>query len=127
MPALRTPLKKVHGWGSAKGGTEHFVLQRVTGGANLILLAFLVYAALHLTGAPRAEVKAFFSQPWAAIAGILFAFSISIHMRIGMQVIIEDYIHGGSRVLIMLLLNTFFSISVGAAVFLAVTKLYLGV
>jgi succinate dehydrogenase / fumarate reductase membrane anchor subunit len=123
---MRTPLKKVRGLGSAKGGTEHFVVQRVTAVANIVLIAFLVYAALHLIGASRAEVKEFFSQPWAAILGILLAISTSIHMRIGMQVIIEDYVHGGNKVL-MLLLNTFFSLSVGAAIFLAVTKLYLGV
>jgi succinate dehydrogenase / fumarate reductase membrane anchor subunit len=123
---MRTPLKKVRGLGSAKGGTEHFVVQRVTAVANIVLIAFLVYAALHLIGASRAEVKEFFSQPWADILGILLAISTSIHMRIGMQVIIEDYVHGGNKVL-MLLLNTFFSLSVGAAIFLAVTKLYLGV
>jgi succinate dehydrogenase / fumarate reductase, membrane anchor subunit len=127
MTALRTPLKKVRGLGSAKGGTDHFVSQRVTGAANIIFAAFLIYAALHLVGASRAGVKEFFSQPWAAILGILFAFSVSIHMRTGMQVVIEDYVHGGNRVLILLLLNTFFSLSVGAAIFLAVTKLYLGV
>jgi succinate dehydrogenase / fumarate reductase membrane anchor subunit len=126
MTAYRTPLKKVRGLGSAKGGTEHFIVQRVTAAANIVLIAFLVYAALHLVGASRAEVKEFFSQPWAAIMGILLAISTSIHMRIGMQVIIEDYVHGGSRVL-LLLLNTFFSLFVGAAIFLAVTKLYLGV
>ena len=126
MTALRTALKKVRGLGAAKGGTEHFIAQRVTSAANIVLIAFLIYAALHLVGASRAEVKEFFSQPWAAIMGILLAFSTSIHMRIGMQVIIEDYVHGGSKVL-FLLLNTFFSLSVGAAIFLAVTKLYLGV
>ncbi|MGO9486249.1 MAG: succinate dehydrogenase, hydrophobic membrane anchor protein [Rhodomicrobium sp.] len=126
MTAFRTPLKKVRGLGAAKGGTEHFVVQRVTAAANIVLVAFLIYAALHLVGASRAEVKAFFSQPWAAVLGILLAISASIHMRIGMQVIIEDYVHGGSKVL-LLLLNTFFSLFVGAAIFLAVTKLYLGV
>ena len=126
MVAMRTPLKKVRGLGSAKGGTEHFIVQRVTAVANIVLIAFLIYAALHLVGASRAEVKEFFSQPWAAILGILLAISTSIHMRIGMQVIIEDYVHGGNRVL-LLLLNTFFSLFVGAAIFLAVTKLYLGV
>ena len=126
MVAMRTPLKKVRGLGSAKGGTEHFIVQRVTAVANIVLIAFLIYAALHLVGASRAEVKEVFSQPWAAIMGILLAISTSIHMRIGMQVIIEDYVHGGNKVL-MLLLNTFFSLSVGAAIFLAVTKLYLGV
>ena len=126
MTAFRTPLKKVRGLGSAKGGTEHFIVQRVTAVANIVLIAFLIYAALHLVGASRAEVKEFFSQPWAAILGILLAISTSIHMRIGMQVIIEDYVHGGNRVL-MLLLNTFFSLVAGVAIFLAVTKLYLGV
>ncbi len=123
---MRTPLKKVRGLGAAKGGTEHFIVQRVTAAANIVLIAFLVYAALTLVGASRAEVKEFFAQPWAAILGILLAISASIHMRIGMQVIIEDYVHGGSKVL-LLLLNTFFSLFVGAAMFLAVTKLYLGV
>ncbi len=126
MTAFRTPLKKVRGLGAAKGGTEHFIVQRVTAAANVLLIAFLVYAALSLVGASRAEVKEFFSQPWAAILGILLAISASIHMRIGMQVIIEDYVHGGTKVL-LLLLNTFFSLFVGAAIFLAVTKLYLGV
>ena len=126
MVALRTPLKKVRGLGSAKGGTEHFVLQRVTAAANIVFAIFLIYAGLELAGAKRAEVKEFFEQPWAAVLGILMAFSFSIHMRTGMQVIIEDYVRGGSRVLILLLLNTFFSLTVGAAIFLAVTKLYLG-
>ena len=126
MVAMRTPLKKVRGLGSAKGGTEHFIVQRVTAVANIALTVFLVYAALHLIGASRAGVKEFFSQPWAAVLGILLAISTSIHMRIGMQIIIEDYVHGGNRVL-LLLLNTFFSLFVGAAIFLAVTKLYLGV
>ncbi len=126
MTAFRTPLKKVRGLGAAKGGTEHFVVQRVTAAANIVLIAFLIYAALNLVGASRAEVKAFFSQPWAAVFGILLAISASIHMRIGMQVIIEDYVHGGRKVL-LLLLNTFFSLFVGAAMFLAFTKLYLGV
>ena len=126
MTAFRTPLKNARGLGSAKGGIEHFILQRVTAAANIVLIAFLVYAALHLVGASRAEVKEFFSQPWAAVLGILLAFSVSIHMRIGMRVIIEDYVYGGTKVL-LLLLNTFVSFFVGAAIFLAVTKLYLGV
>jgi len=126
MTGYRTPLKNVRGLGSAKRGTEHFWLQRVTAAANIVLIAFLVYTALTLAGAPKPEVKAFFSQPIAAVFGVLLAISVSVHMRIGMQVIIEDYVHGASKVP-MLLLNTFFSIFVGAATVLAVTKLFLGV
>ncbi|MGO8953513.1 MAG: succinate dehydrogenase, hydrophobic membrane anchor protein [Rhodomicrobium sp.] len=124
--AYRTPLKNARGLGSAKRGTEHFLLQRVTAAANIVLIAFLVYAALTLAGASRAEVKAFFANPIAAVLGVLLAISVSMHMRIGMQVIVEDYVHGGWKVP-LLLLNTFFSIFTGAAIALAVSKLYLGV
>jgi len=126
MTLYRTPLKDVRGLGSAKSGTEHFWLQRVTGAANVVVIAFLIYAILTLAGAPRAEVKAFFSQPLNAVFGVLLALSVGVHMRLGMQVIIEDYVHGGLKV-VLLLLNTFFSIFIGAAVVLAVTKLFLGV
>jgi len=126
MTAYRTPLKSARGWGSAKHGTEHFWMQRVTAAANIVLAAFLVYAALTLAGASRAEVKAFFAEPVAAVLGVLLGISTSVHMRIGMQVIIEDYVHGASKVP-MLLLNTFFSMFAGAAIVLAVAKLYLGV
>ncbi len=122
----RTPLKDVRGFGSAKSGTGHFWLQRVSGAANVIVIAFLIYAAVTLAGAPRSEVKAFFSQPINALFGVLLAVSAGIHMRLGMQVIIEDYVHGGLKVA-LLLLNTFFSIFIGAATVLAVTKLFLGV
>jgi succinate dehydrogenase / fumarate reductase membrane anchor subunit len=125
MTGYRTPLKQARGLGSAKDGTGHFWQQRLTGAANVILIAFLIYAALTLAGASRANVKAFFSQPIAAIFGILLAISVSVHMRIGMQVIIEDYLHGAWRVP-ALLLNAFFSIFIAAATVLAVAKLFLG-
>jgi succinate dehydrogenase / fumarate reductase, membrane anchor subunit len=126
MTAYRTPLKDVRGLGSARSGTGHFWVQRLTAASNILLIAFLVFAAVSLAGASRAEVKAFFSHPAAAVLGVLLAISVSVHMRIGMQVIIEDYIHEGLKVP-LLLLNTFFSIFIGAATVLAVTKLFLGV
>ncbi len=126
MKTYRTPLKEVRGLGSAKDGTHHFWQQRVTAVANIFVIAFLVYALLTLTGAPRSEVKAFFTQPINAIFGALLALSVSVHMRLGMQVIIEDYVHGVAKVP-LLLLNTFFSIFIGVASLLAVAKLFLGV
>jgi succinate dehydrogenase / fumarate reductase, membrane anchor subunit len=125
MTDHRTPLKQARGLDSAKGGTGHFLQQRLTGAANVILIVFLVYAVLTLAGASRADVKAFFSQPIAAIFGTLLAISVSVHMRIGMQEIIYDYVHGALRVP-ALLLNTLFSIFIGAATVLALLKLFLG-
>ncbi len=126
MTTYRTPLKEARGLGSAKGGTGHFWLQRVTAISNIAVIAFLVFAAIRLAGAPQPQVKAFFQEPVAAIFGVLLAVSATTHMRLGMQVIIEDYVHGGWK-LPLLLLNTFASIFIGAAVVLAVVKLYLGV
>ena len=126
MTAFRTPLKTVRGMGSAKSGTEHFIVQRLTAVSNIVVIAFLVYAVLTLAGHPRGDVKAFFSDPIAAILGVLLAISACVHMRIGMQVIIEDYVHGAWKVPLYLL-NTFFSIVIGAATVLAVTKLFLGI
>ncbi len=125
MTTYRTALKDVRGLGSARGGTDHFWLQRLTAVSNILVIAFLVYAALSLAGAGRGDVKAFFAHPVFAVLGILLAVSTSVHMRLGMQVIVEDYVHGATKVP-LLLLNTFFSIFVGAASVLAVTKLYLG-
>jgi len=125
MTNYRTALKDARGLGSAKGGTGDFWLQRVTAVSNILVVAFLVYTAVHLTGASRLDVKTYFSQPIAAIFGVLLAFSISVHMRIGMQVIIEDYVHGFWKVP-LLLMNTFFAVLIGAATVLAVIKLFLG-
>ena len=125
MAGYRTALKEARGLGSSKSGTGHFWLQRATAVSNIVVVAFLVYAAIELVGAPRSEVKAFFAQPLAAVFGVLLAISVSVHMRLGMQVIIEDYVHGRLKVP-LLLLNVFFSIFIGVATTLAVAKLYLG-
>jgi len=127
MATYKTSLKRARGLGSARGGTDHFWQQRLSGISNIIVIAFLIYAAISLAGMPREAVKAFFSQPLNAIFGVLLAISISFHMRLGMQAIIEDYIHREGTKLVLVLLNTFFSIFIGVACVMAVTKLYLGV
>lgn len=127
MASYKTSLKRARGLGSSRGGTEHFWKQRLTGVSNIFVVAFLVYAAVTLTGAPRAEVVAFFSVPIHAVFGVLLALSITAHMRIGMQVIIEDYLHRDATKVMALMLNTFISILIAVACVLAVAKLYLGV
>lgn len=126
MANYRTSLKRARGLGSAHGGTEHFWRQRVTAIANIFLVAFLVYAIISLLGAPLPDVKAFFSSPLNAVLGVLLAISVTTHMRLGMQAVIEDYIHAEGAKVLALLLNTFFSILVGVATVLAVAKLYFG-
>ena len=121
--SMRTPLKTVRQLGSAKEGTDHFWLQRVTGLANLLLAIYLVGLVVGLVGADYAAVRTALANPVVALPILLFVISGAIHMRIGMAVIIEDYVHDEGTKIALLMLNTFFAIAVGAASAFAVLKL----
>jgi succinate dehydrogenase / fumarate reductase membrane anchor subunit len=124
---LRTPLKNVRGLGSAREGTTHFWKQRVTGAANLVLCTFLVLFIARYAGAEHAQLKAALAHPFTALPLALLAISAAVHMRLGMQTIIEDYVHGEGAKIVLLVLNTFFSIFIGAASLFAILKLSFGV
>ncbi len=123
---MRTPLKRVRALGSAKEGADHFWTQRVTAVANLFLVLFVVWLLVSLIGADYAKVKSSLAHPVNAIGLGLLAISGAIHMRLGMQVIIEDYVHGELGKIVLLMLNTFFAILIGAACLFAVAKLSFG-
>jgi succinate dehydrogenase / fumarate reductase membrane anchor subunit len=126
MASLRTPLKNVRHLGSAKEGADHFWKQRVTGVANLFFAIFLIALIVKLAGADHATVKTTLANPLYGLPLILMALSAAIHMRLGMQVIIEDYIHGEGLKIVLLILNTFFAIAVAASAIFAVLKLSFG-
>jgi succinate dehydrogenase / fumarate reductase membrane anchor subunit len=123
---MRTPLKQVRRLGSAKEGATHFWQQRLTAVANLVLTLFLVGLIVVLAGADHAVVKRALANPAIALLMLLLVLSGIFHMRLGMQVIIEDYVQSEGRKIACLMLNTFFAIAVGAACCLAVLKLSFG-
>jgi len=123
---MRTPLKNVRRLGSAKEGADHFWKQRMTGVANLVLAIFVVFIVVSLAGADHATVKAALKSPLVSLPILLLVVSAMIHMRLGMQTIIEDYVHNEGPKIALLMLNTFFTIAVGAASTLAVLKLTFG-
>lgn len=122
---MRTPLGMVRGLGSAKTGTEHWWLQRVTAIANIPLVLFLVVFILWHLGADRAALVASVKHPLIASALIASFLSILWHMRLGMQVVIEDYVHGGWRIA-LLLANAFFTIALGIAALFAILSMSFG-
>ena len=90
---FRTPLARARSLGSAKSGTDHFWWQRVTAVALVPLVAWLIGTMVSLVGADLATVQAAIARPWNAILFALFAIAMFWHAKLGMQVVIEDYVH----------------------------------
>ena len=123
---LRTPLGQVRGLGSARSGTEHWWMQRVTAIANLPLVAFMIVFIIRHLGATRADMLASLANPFVAILLALGFVSILWHMRLGLQVVIEDYVHGHRAKVLALVLNTFFVALLGATALYAILKMSFG-
>ena len=124
---MKTPLGQVRGLGSARSGTGHFWLQRLTAVANLGLSIMFVGVLISLAGASHAMVTATLANPVVAILMLLFVISATIHMRIGMQVIIEDYVHHEGGKILALMGNAFFAIVIGLSAVFALLKISFGV
>jgi succinate dehydrogenase / fumarate reductase, membrane anchor subunit len=124
--AMRTPLKTARNLGSAKEGADHFWKQRVTGVANVFLGLFFVWLVASLIGADHATVKAKLAHPLIALAMLALVISGTLHMRLGMQTIIEDYVHGEGAKMVSLMLNTFFAAFIALASIFAVLKISFG-
>jgi succinate dehydrogenase / fumarate reductase membrane anchor subunit len=125
--SMRTPLGRVRGYGSAKSGTGHFIHQRLTAIANIPLTIAAVLIVVSLIGHNQAAVAQILGSTAVAIVMLLFIISTSYHMKIGMQVIIEDYVHDERAKYALLILNTFFTVAVGFSSIYAILKLSFGV
>ncbi len=126
--SLRTPLGRVRGLGSAKEGTEHWWAQRLTAVA-LVPLTFLFVAlvfAFVALGDDHAKAAALMGNPLVAIVMLLFIVAGIYHMKLGMQVVIEDYVHHEAVKTVSLIALSLFSFAVGAACVFAVLKLAFG-
>lgn len=124
--SMRTMRRRVSGLGSARSGTGHFWLQRLTALANVPLVLIFLGVVIHAAGGSHQEVVAILGQPIVAIVVLLALLSIVVHMRIGMQVVIEDYVHDEGMKVLALMANTFFTIAMGCAGAFAILKISFG-
>ena len=121
--SIRTPLGKVRGLGSAKHGAGHFIAQRVSAIALLFLVPWFL---ISLIGAVRGGYDGatdFIASPVNAVLILLGVGAALYHMRIGMQVVVEDYIGKNSTRAVLLILNTFVAVALFAAAAFAVLKI----
>lgn len=125
--SMRTPLGRVRGYGSARSGTEHFIQQRLTAIANVPLTVAAVLIITSLIGRNHAAAAQILGSIPVAIIMLLFIISTFYHMKIGMQVIIEDYVHEERAKYALLILNIFFVVAVGFSSIYAILKLSFGV
>jgi len=123
---LRTPLSRVIHLGSAKDGTHHWWMQRVTAVALVPLAIWFAASLVSLAGADLAMLKAWLGRPLPALFMVLFLGVGFFHLKLGLQVIVEDYVHEEGPKLVLLLANAFACVLVGGAAILAVLKLAFG-
>ncbi|MBI1260418.1 MAG: succinate dehydrogenase, hydrophobic membrane anchor protein [Rhizobiales bacterium] len=126
MSEMRTPLSRVHGLGSAKSGSGHFIAQRMTALALVPLAIFLLASLVAVTGADWQTAHDYVANPLSAILLLLFIGVGIVHMRLGMQVVIEDYVHGHGLKILALVANSFFAVLVGLTCIYAVLKIGFG-
>ena len=123
---IRTPLSRVRGLGAAHSGTEHFWRQRLTAVANIPLTIAAVIIIITLLSRNQATVAQTLGSPVVAVIMLLFVISVATHMRIGMQVVIEDYVHDEITKFVLVMANTFFTIAIALTSIYGILKLSFG-
>ncbi|MGT2439801.1 succinate dehydrogenase, hydrophobic membrane anchor protein [Bradyrhizobium betae] len=125
--SMRTPLGRVRSLGAAHSGTSDFWRQRLTAVAMTLLMIPVIVVIMMLFGRNQAFAAQTLGSLPIAIIMLLFIVASTWHMKIGMQVVIEDYVHNEKLKLVSIMLNNFFSVAVALASTYAIVKLSSGV
>ncbi|MCC4592376.1 succinate dehydrogenase, hydrophobic membrane anchor protein [Xanthomonas campestris pv. cannae] len=127
MSRYRTPLKNVRGLGAAKSGTEHFVLQRLTATALVPLSIWFLIFVLSLLGSDYVAATEAVAKPWNAILLVGFLIAAFWHAQLGMQVVLEDYVHTSLLALAAQTIVRFVAVLGAIVSIFAVARIALGI
>ena len=127
VKSMRTPLGRVRNLGASHSGTTDFWRQRITAVAMVLLMVPVIVVVMMLLGNNHAGASQRLASPLVAIVLLLFIIASTWHMKIGMQVVIEDYVHHEQLKLAAIIANNFFSFAVALASIYAILKLSSGV
>ena len=126
-PSMRTPLGRVRYLGASHSGTSDFWRQRLTGVAMVLLILPVIVVVMMLLGRNQAYAAQILGSPLVALILLLFIVASIWHMKIGMQVVIEDYVISEKLKIAAVMANNFFSAAVALAAIYAILKLSSGV
>jgi succinate dehydrogenase / fumarate reductase membrane anchor subunit len=124
--SLVNPLRRVLGAGPARSGVHHWWMQRLTALALVPLSIWFVVSILCLPGLDHVTVVAWMGQGWTAPLLVLFVLTAAWHSKLGLQVIVEDYVHGAGAKTLLLVLSAFVHVLAAAAALFAVLKVAFG-
>ena len=124
--SMRTPLARAKGLGASGHGVEHWWLHRMTAVSNVPLIIAFVIIVVALTGRSHAQAVAFVAHPVVAILLVLCLISVTNHMRLGLQIVIEDYVHDKGLKIAAVMANTFFTVVIAVICLFSVLKISFG-
>ena len=116
MSKMRDPLATARGLGSAKDGVNHWWMQRITAIALMVLSPWFIYFAVSLIGADHSTVRAMIAQPLNATLLVSFIIALYWHARLGLQVVVEDYVHGWQELALQLVIKFAYAIAAIASI-----------
>jgi succinate dehydrogenase / fumarate reductase, membrane anchor subunit len=123
---VQSPIARVRGLGPAREGSNHWIRQRLTAISNIVLVLWFVFSAVALAGAGYEEVRAWLASPVPASLMILMVISTFYHARLGVQVVIEDYVHHEGAKIATLAAVTLITFGLAVACIVAVLKVSIG-
>jgi succinate dehydrogenase / fumarate reductase membrane anchor subunit len=124
--AYRTPIAKVRGLGAARSGPQHWKMQRLTAISNVLLVLWFVFSAMALSGSDYGQVRVWLASPVTASLMVLLIISTFYHARLGLQVVVEDYVHHEGARIAALVAIALIVFALGVACIVAVLRVAVG-